>query len=101
MRIVAILTGALALTAVPAAAQTTRSVLLPPNPIDRATAASDARNADARRAADAERRDAEIAARSAAGQSGDVIGSTMTDGVSGMGSRPTDAPAQTITPPRS
>lgn len=84
-----------------ASAQTTRSVLLPPNPIDRATAASDARNADARRAAEADRLSASVAAREAASQSGEVAGSTMTDGVAGTGTNPIDAPPpRTVIPPR-
>jgi hypothetical protein len=91
--------GALALP-LPALAQTAgRSVLLPPNPIDRATASSDQRNADARRAADADRLNADVAGRQAESRVGPLPQSTMTDTVSGFGT-PQETGAPVGTPPR-
>ena len=80
-----------------------RSVLLPPNPIDRATSATDQRNADSRRAAEADRQSAAAAERTAASKTGPIPNSTMTDSAGGFttpqetGSPVTPAP----TPPRS
>lgn len=80
-----------------------RSVLLPPNAIDRATASTDQRQADARRAADADRINAGIAERNSAPTTGQVPQSTMTDSAGGfstsqeIGAPVTPAP----TPPRS
>lgn len=79
-----------------------RSVLLPPNAIDRATASTDQRQADARRAADADRINAEISERNSAPNTGQVPQSTMTDSAGGfstsqeIGAPVTPAP----TPPR-
>lgn len=62
-----------------------RSVLVPPNAIDRATASTDQRNADARRAADADRLNASVAAqRGADTNTGPIPQSTMTDSVDGF-----------------
>lgn len=71
---------------------------IPPNAIDRATAASDPRRAEAARAADADRASAERAARDAAARTAPVAGSTMTDGVSGLGARPDIPPPPSTAP---
>jgi hypothetical protein len=92
----------LTLVAVPAlaSAQTStpaRSILTPPNPIERATSASDQRAADARRAAEADRASA---ARSAPARSTGVPNSTFTDGVAGFGTSPADSATTPTPPPR-
>ena len=104
MRILsAAILGALILPSLAQAQSGGRSVLLPPNPIDRATSATDQRNADARRAADADRQAAASAGRTASSKTGPIPNSTMTDSVGGFttpqetGSPATPAP----TPPRS
>jgi hypothetical protein len=93
---------ALAMLPAMASAQTStppRSILTPPNPIDRATADSDRRAADARRAAEADRAAASSAARTAPVDTGPVAGSTFTDGTSGFGTRP-DTAVPSALPPR-
>lgn len=94
----------LALAAMPAvaAAQSTpaRSILTPSNPIDRATAATDQRAADARRAADSDRASASQEARTAPPRSSAVPNSTFTDGASGFGTSPADSASTPTTPPR-
>lgn len=98
-----ILAGMLALPTAALAQSTTRSVLLPPNAIDRATASTDARTTDARRAADSDRLNASLARRDAEARTGPIPQSTMTDSVNGfttsqeIGAPVTPAP----TPPRS
>lgn len=78
-----------------------RSTLLPPNAIDRATAGSDARNADARRAAEADRLSASSARRDASPATGPIPQSTMTDSAGGFGtSQEIGAPVPSATPPR-
>lgn len=76
--------GLLILPSLAQAQTSSRSVLLPPNPIDRATSASDQRNADARRAAEADRRAADAAGRTAASKTGPIPNSTMTDTAGGF-----------------
>lgn len=101
MRIATVIAVALAPAA--AAAQTSsppRSILVPPNPIDRATAASDRRAADARRAASADRASASIEARTTPPRSGVVPNSTFTDGVAGFGTRPAESATTPAPPPR-
>ncbi len=80
----AVVLGAMALPSLAQAQTSGRSVLLPPNPIDRATSASDQRNADARRAADADRRAAASSAAATASRTGPIPNSTMTDQVGGF-----------------
>ena len=77
--------------------QPARSILTPPNPIERATSASDQRAADARRAADADRASA---ARSAPPRSTSIPNSTFTDGIAGFGTSPADPATAPTTPPR-
>jgi len=73
---------------------------IPPNAIDRATASTDARRADQARAADADRVAAENRAHTArATQSAPITQSTLTDGVSGLGTR-TDTRAEPVSGPR-
>ena len=104
MRIAKLLLATAFLLPTAALAQSSgRSVLVPPNAIDRATASTDQRQADARRAADADRIGAGIAERNSAPNTGQVPQSTMTDTAGGfstaqeIGAPVTPAP----TPPRS
>ena len=97
-----LLAGALALPAVASAQTAGRSVLVPPNAIDRATASTDQRNADARRAADADRLTASVAERDAEGSTGPIPQSTMTDSVNGFStSQEIGAPVTSDPTPRS
>lgn len=97
------LVSALCLPGAAMAQSAGRSVLVPPNAIDRATASTDARAAEARRAADVDRLNATIAAQDAPNNSGPIPQSTMTDTPDGfttsqeIGAPVTPAP----TPPRS
>ena len=103
MRILpAALLGVLILPSLAQAQSSGRSVLLPPNPIDRATSATDQRNADSRRAADADRQAAASAERTAASKTGPIPNSTMTDRAGGFTtSQNTGSPvAPAPTPPR-
>lgn len=100
MRIVsAAFLGAVVLPSLAQAQSAGRSVLMPPNLIDRATSASDQRNADARRAAGADRQAANAAERTAASKTGPIPNSTMTDSIGGFstsqetGSPVTSAPS--------
>jgi hypothetical protein len=96
------LTCALCLPGVAMAQSAARSVLVPPNVIDRATASTDARAEAARRAAVADRVDASIDAAVAPDKTGPIQQSTMTDSPDGfstsqeIGAPVTPAP----TPPR-
>jgi len=90
----------IALTPAPASAQGVPDTRIPPNAIDRATAETDQRRAEATRAADADRVAAQNAARAASStQSAPITQSTLTDGVSGLGTR-TDTPAPPASAPR-
>jgi len=98
----AILAAAALLPSVALAQTAGRSVLVPPNAIDRANASTDARSADARRAADADRLSASAAASRDASRTGPPPTSTMTDRPGGFStSQTTGAPVTPApTPPR-
>lgn len=80
-------------------AQSVLDTRIPPNAIDRATAATDPARADASRAAADDKARADRAARAAADRSAPVAASTMTDGASGLGTRSDVAAPTTTTPP--
>ena len=85
MRLPAILAAATLLPSAALAQTAGRSVLVPPNAIDRANASTDARSADARRAADADRLSASAAeTRDSTARAGPPPQSTMTDTVGGF-----------------
>ena len=73
---------------------------IPPNAIDRATAVSDRRDADRAQASSLDRIEAERAARAASERQGPVAGSTLTDGVAGLGTRPDVSAPGPASPPR-
>lgn len=99
-------TGAVFLVATAVEAQTsptpTSGVLatgIPPNAIDRATAITDQRRANAAQSSAVDRLDAERAARAANARNGPVAGSTFSDGVAGLGTRPDVTSPPTATAP--
>ncbi len=74
---------------------------IPPNAIDRATAVTDQRRSSAAQSSAIDRIDAERDARAARERRGPVAGSTFTDGVAGLGTRPDVAsPPNTTAPPQ-
>ncbi len=73
---------------------------IPPNAIDRATAVTDQRRSDLAQSSAVDRLEAERNARAASSRRGPVSGSTLSDGVAGLGTRPDLSPPAGAAPPR-